>query len=361
MGDETLTEDQLRELYGVSDLNELAGLVGGAEGLGGLLGSFFTGGTADSLLGAGLGYSLFDGLSSLGKTAQEESLKIGETAKKDAAFTPFTVSTGFGNVDTTPEGGFTTTLSPYGEQFRTDARGITSGLMGDFGAGMPDVSGITSAAFGGIPGLLQAATGDTATREADIYNRLRATQTPEEERQALALEQRLASQGRTGLRTAQFGGSPEQLAMAKAREEAMLSASLGSMDQARAEQLQQLGMAQGLFGLGAGAASLPSSLVGAELGNIGASLGLSYMPEQQLLSTLNPATNLASIASLGQREGAALRGEAAMTGLEGRIAAEDARTEALASIYSALFNNAGAGDGGATGSDGLLSALANLF
>lgn len=363
MGDETLTEDQLRKLFGVSDLNELSGLMG-EGGLGGLLGGFFTGGTAESLLGAGLGYNLFDSLSSLGKTVQEESLRIGETAKKDAAFTPFTVSTGFGGVDTTPEGGFTTTLSPYGEQFQADARGITSGLMGDFGAGVPDVSGITSAAFGGIPGLLQAVTGDTAAREADIYSRLRATQTPEEERQALALEQRLASQGRTGLRTAQFGGSPEQLALAKAREEAMLSANLGAMDQARAEQLQQLGVAQGLFGLGSGAASLPASLVGAELGNIGASLGLSYMPEQQLLSTLTPALYLANIAGAGRREGAALRGEAAMTGLEGRIAAEDVRTEGLASIYSALLNaqgTAGAGAGGATGSDGLLSALAGLF
>jgi hypothetical protein len=286
MSNGTLTEDQLKELYGVTDLNELAGLMGGVGGLGGLLGNFFKGGAADSLLGAGLGYNIFDDQSALGKIAQEEALKIGERAKADTAFRPFTVSTGFGGVVATPEGGFTTTLSPYGQQFQTGARGITSGLMGDFGAGVPDVSGVTSAALGGIPGLLQAATGDTAAREADIYSRIRATQTPEEERQALALEQRLASQGRTGLRTAQFGGSPEQLALAKAREEAMLSANLGAMDQARAEQMQQLGMAQGLFGLGSGAAALPASLRGAELGNIGAALGLSYQPEQQLLASI---------------------------------------------------------------------------
>ena len=59
--------------------------------------------------------------------------------------------------------------------------------------------------------------------------------------------------------------------MAKAREEAMLSASLGSMDQARAEQLQQLGMAQGLFGLGSGHVTSPSAPGGGEVGNIGAS------------------------------------------------------------------------------------------
>ena len=145
----------------------------------------------------------------------------------------------------------------------------------------------------------------------------------------------------------------------------MLSANLGAMDQARAEQMQQLGMAQGLFGLGSGAAALPTSLRGAELGNIGAALGLSYQPEQQLLSTLTPALTLANIAGTGQREGAALRGEAAMTGLEGRIAAEKARTEGLAGIYSALLGAQGnvgaAAAGGATGAGGLLSALAGLF
>ena len=368
MSDETLTQDQLREILGDQLLGDLSGTMGGSGssgGLGGLLGNFFTGGAADSLLGAGLGYNLFDDQSALGKIAQEEALKIGERAKADTAFRPFTVSTGFGGVSTTPEGGFSTTLSPYGQQFQTGARGITSGLMDSFGAGVPDVSGVTSAALGGIPGLLQAATGDTAAREADIYSRIRATQTPEEERQALALEQRLAAQGRTGLRTAQFGGSPEQLALAKAREEAMLSANLGAMDQARAEQMQQLGMAQGLFGLGSGAAALPASLRGAELGNIGAALGLSYQPEQQLLASMTPALNLASISDAARREGAGLRAESAMSGLEGRIAAEKTRTEGLSGLYSALLGAQGnigaAAAGGATGSGGLLSALANLF
>ena len=36
---------------------------------------------------------------------------------------------------------------------------------------------------------------------------------PEEERQRLEMEQRMAAQGRLGVRTAQFGGTPEQLAL----------------------------------------------------------------------------------------------------------------------------------------------------
>ena len=59
-----------------------------------------------------------------------------------------------------------------------------------------------------------------AQREQDVYNRMRTAMSPEEERQRLALEQRMAAQGRSGVRTAQFGGTPEQLALAKAQEEA---------------------------------------------------------------------------------------------------------------------------------------------
>ena len=89
-----------------------------------------------------------------------------------------------------------------------------------FGAGASNLSGIQNQAFGGVQGLLQQAQGGTAGREQDIYNRIRATQMPEEQRQQLALDEQLAAQGRTGLRTAQFGGSPEQFAMEKARTQA---------------------------------------------------------------------------------------------------------------------------------------------
>lgn len=318
--------------------------------------------TGRGALGTIGGLALFNQMSDLGKELERKSLEIGERAQADTAFRPFTVSTGFGGVSTTPEGGFTTDLSPYGQQFQRGARGITRGLMGDFGAGVPDVSGITSTALGGIPGLLEAATGDTAAREADIYSRIRATQTPEEERQALALEQRLAAQGRTGLRTAQFGGSPEQLALAKAREEAMLSASLGAMDQARAEQMQQLGMAQGMFGLGSGAAALPASLRGAELGNLSAALGLSYMPEQQLLSTLTPALSLADLSSVAQRQGAGYLAEAGMAGLAERTAAERSRNEAIAGLLNTIIQaDAAGGEGGSGGSGGAFDPIGSVI
>ncbi len=98
----------------------------------------------------------------------------------------------------------------------------------------------------------------TAAREASVFERIRATQRPEEERQRLQLEERLAQQGRLGVRTSMFGGTPEQLALSKAQEEAQDRASLVAMQQAQAERQQALGTAQtlgGMFGQQAGLSS----------------------------------------------------------------------------------------------------------
>lgn len=102
--------------------------------------------------------------------------------------------------------------------------------------------------YAGLAG--QAAGGlltDMGTREQDIYQRIRAAQSPEEQRQRLALEERLAAQGRLGTSSAAYGGAtPEQLAMETAQAEARNRASLAAMEQARAEQQQQLATAQTL-------------------------------------------------------------------------------------------------------------------
>jgi hypothetical protein len=200
-------------------------------------------------------------------------------------------------------------------------------------------------------------------READVYERIRATQRPEEERARLALEERLQSQGRTGLRTAQFGGAPEQLALAQAQEEAKNRAALSALGQAQAEQQQQLGLAQGLFGLGSGAAALPASLQLGQLQNIGLSQAAQYQPETQLLAALNPAVNLANIASLGQREGASLMSEARAAGLENILQTEAARTNALQNIYGSILGAQSAQQQAANQAatnTGLFSSIGNI-
>ena len=438
----------------------------GTDLLGGLLGGVgdFLGGPGGSLLGTGLGIDALNDLRAIGKTAQTEGAAIGAQAQTDTAFKPFSISTGFGGVAAGPQGGYTTTLSPQQQALQSQLAGITGGLTGGYGAG-PDVSGLGSSAFGqagmqlanagvqdprvaaqrqllgsefanrytdradtsGItnlantalqsaPGLFQSATGSTADRQSSIYDQIRATQTPEEQRNQLALNERLASQGRTGLRTAQFGGSPEQFAMEKARAEAMNQASLLALQQAGTEQqrdfsnaqaLAELGLtgaqgaqalgindlnslialqssdlgaaqgqqelnrenlaqATGLFGLGSQAAGLPAAFQQAQLGNIASSMDLQYAPENQLLASLTPALSLADLASVGQRQGAGYLANASMAGLSENLQAQRNRAEGLAGLYGQLLGAQGQAASSATGSvPGLFSSagdwLKNLF
>ena len=116
--------------------------------------------------------------------------------------------------------------------------------------------------YGGLAGqAAQQVLQPTGAREAEVFERIRATQRPEEERQRLALEQRLAAQGRLGTRSAAYGGAtPEQLALATAQEEAQNRASLAAMQQAGVERQRALGEAQALGGLFTQQAGLSSQL-----------------------------------------------------------------------------------------------------
>ena len=323
---------------------------GTGTGTGGGLGGFFEnlsnlgtsvgkflGGAGGSLIGAGLSIDELNSLRDVAQQASTGMAEIGQRGAEAAAFRPFTVSTGFGGVTTTPEGGFTTALSPQQAAQQQQLQALTGGLLGGMGAVAPDVSGIQQQALQGVTGALTGAMAPMGAREADVYERIRATQRPEEQRQQLALEERLAAQGRTGLRTAQFGGSPEQFALAQAQEEAKARASLGALGQAQAEQLQQMGLAESLFGLGGRAAGLPQALQLGQLQNIGLAQAAQAQPEQQLLAALSPAINLANIAGTGQRQGAGYLAQAGTTGLEALGQTEIARANLLRDLYSGLL------------------------
>ena len=293
-------------------------------------------------------------LSSVGEAAALGAQNIGKQAQTDAQFQPFTVTTGFGQVGATPEGGFTTTMSPQQQARQEALSGITGGLLGQYSPrGMGDRSGIEQQALQGTTGALTALGAPMATREADVFERIRAVQRPEEERQRLALQDRLLSQGRLGLQTAAYGGSPEQFALAQAQEEAKNRASLMALQQAGAERQQDLASAQGLFDLSTRAASVPGALTAADLGNIQQSLALETVPEQTLLSTLAPAINIAGIADLGRRQGAGLAAEGGMSGLELAVQTDLARADLLKQLYGGLLSGAGS----SAGSQGLFSSL----
>jgi hypothetical protein len=206
-----------------------------------------------------------------------------------------------------------------------------------------------------------------AGREQDVYDRIRATQLGEEERQRLALEERLFNQGRGGVRTAMFGGTPEQMALAKAQEEAQNQASLMAMQQAQQEQQQQAAMGAQFAGLGSGLASQRQALDAAQqaramqalqggMGLMTGGLGLeqgqqqiglgalkgAYVPQAAMLSAFSPALNVAGMSDVARRQMGQYGLEADLANLSGTVGQQ----AGLASLYSGMFGGAGSLLGG---------------
>ena len=243
------------------------------------------------LLG-GLGRDLYDEIPTEIKSLYTTPLT--QITAPDITFQPFTVTGPSGSqVTTTAGGGTTYTLSPQQQAMQQQL-------------------------FGGAGDFFTQAAQPTAQRETDIYKRMLAAQLPEQQRQRTALEERLFSQGRGGVTTSQYGGTPEQLAMAKAQAEAQNTAMLSAMQQAQAEQAQQ-----------------------ASLG--GQFLQQSYAPQSALLSAMSPALNVAGMADVARRQQGEYNLETALANLSGQVGQQ----AALGSLYSSMFGGAG----------GLLSGL----
>jgi len=271
-------------------------------------------------------------LKDVGETAMTKAGEIGDAAAEATRFLPFTVTTDSGTVGADFSKGAATYYTdedlaagtiPEGKavgDVKTEGGGLTLGLS-DNQKALRDWLETQTGAFQDYFTSEYGTDDWRETKEQDIYARIRAAMLPEEERQRLALEQRLFGQGRLGTRTSMFGGTPEQLALAKAQEEAKTQAMIAAMTRASTEQQE-------------------------DFGNIARSMGLQYAPEQFLLSTLAPATNLASIADLGRRAGAGYQAEAGMAGLDALLSSEVGRSNMTGQLLNALLTGPGGGTSG---------------
>ena len=242
----------------------LGGLLGGNLDFGNLLkatGNYYTGQQA------------IEGAYGVGQAGLTMAEQMGQRAADTAQFKPYTVTTGLGRAATTPQGGYTLELSPQQQALQAQLMGQAQNLFGQVGQ-------------------------DPAAQQAALYEQIRAVQRPEEERQQALMQERLFAGGRGGLQTAQYGGSPEQFAFEKARQEAMAGASLAARQQALTEQEQALAGATGLLGAG-------------------------YQPQQQALSLLEASQIPAGYTAAGQRTGAELGAQMSGRGIEGYIQGQD--------------------------------------
>jgi hypothetical protein len=283
------------------------GQVAGGLALGGMLGGNFDFGdllkTAGNYYGSEQGIQAAYGAGQAGLGMAEQ---MGQRAADTAQFKPYTVTTGLGRAATTPEGGYTLELSPQQQALQAQLMGQAQNLFGQVGQ-------------------------DPAAQQAALYEQIRATQLPEEERQRLAMQENLFASGRGGLQTAQYGGSPEQFAYEKARQEAMAGASLAARQQAMAEQQQALQGASGLLSAG-------------------------YSPQQQALQALGYGTDIANLAGTAGRSAATLQGQLGQSGLEsymqGTQLATNLQQQQMQNLLSAAL-------GTGTDGGGVLGGVAN--
>lgn len=210
---------------------------------------------------------------------------MGEVVDQNT-FQPFSVASGTGNVSVGGDGSINAALS---DQYQ----------------------GITDSALGASQSLFDQAALDPASRQNDIFQQIMATLRPEQERTDQALRDQLFASGRSGISTQAYGGTPEQLANAKAREEAMLNAYLQSQGMAFNEQGQQGQLASQFLQSG-------------------------MQPEQGLFNQLNPALNAANLGLTGQIAGGNAMQELGGAGLQALVRSQDSAN----ALYGNLFNTA---------------------
>ena len=264
-GDITM-EDEIMTLPSLPSTGPSNTAAYGGLALGGLLSGDFTG-ALQGAAGYYAGQEGIEGALGAGTAGFNLSEQLGKRASDATQFKPFGVTSNLANVQADPTGNLSVNLSPQQQAMQSQLMGKAGGFFDQVGQ-------------------------DPSTAQAQLYEQMRATQRPEEQRQRLALEERMLSQGRLGISSNAYGGSsPELLAQETAIQEAMARANLGARQQSMSEQSQA-----------------------AELG--GMFQGLGYQPQQQALSMFGSGLPSAELAQRGQQRGAELQAVAGGQGVE---------------------------------------------
>tara|TARA_R100001510_G_scaffold26706_1_gene23525 strand:- start:8207 stop:9157 length:951 start_codon:yes stop_codon:yes gene_type:complete len=310
-------------------------------------------GILSDLLG-GIAGDLYGGIPSEVTDIYTEPLT--ELASPDITFQPFTVTGGGGTITAGPTG-TSYALSGSGQQLQS---ALESEALDRFGSAPMSLGQIGSAAEQalGVGGQFMGQVGmPMGAREQEVYDRIRATQLAEEERQRLALEERLSNQGRLGVRTAMFGGTPEQLALAQAQEEAKNRAALAAIQQAQAEQQQQAAIGSQFTELGGGLFSQQKAIDAAQQQMGLSALEGAYIPQAAMLSAFSPAINIASLEDVARRQQGEFDYQTQLANLQGAVG----QSQGLADLYAGMFTGAGGLLSGLTSAvPGTLDAIASI-
>ena len=338
----------------------------------------------------------YNKLGGVGASAQSAANRLASDVYAKSQFQPFSITSGIGTTNVGAGGTLGTGLrgpaaNVQNAMFARSLADVTGGTAGTFGVnalGQQLVGRAGSELVENIPGysgLMQAMGGATTTgmdfmrqagapvaaREQQVFDRIRAAQRPEEERQRLELEERLATQGRLGVRTNLYGGTPEQLALSKAQSEAQNMAMLQAMQQARAEQaqagqlgaqftglggtlagqLQNLQSARQTRGLGLASAGLGllqgrEALEAAELQQSLGALKGALMPEAANLNLIQQGLVSGKLAQSAQQFGTGLFGEATMSGIDALLASGLGQANLMGNVGAGVLAASAQSDSG---------------
>ena len=222
-------------------------------------------------------------------------------------FRPYSVTTGAGASDFSGAG-MTQTLDPQSQQLVDSLRQQSSQQAGMLGGMSPE-------------GLMQ---------------QMSALRAPEQARQQQQLDNRLSAQGRLGIQTDAYGGTPEQFAMQKAMQEQQSADAFASLQGSR--QLQ-----------------------GMDIQNMTGMLGAAGMPQQQLTAAMQPGMTgmqLAQNPAMLQGQTIANLGQQQLQGIPASINSEallrQSQMEGLINILGLSGSGGSGGTGGTGGGDGLV-------
>ena len=276
-------------------------------------GGFNYSGLLSGLLNAGIGsYASNQNIGAAENFGAQVMGMAGQLANQAATrgeFKPFTVTSDLATAATTPEGGFGVTLSPEQQALQNSLMSQASGAFGEIGV-------------------------DRASREQQIYDRLQALSNPMVQRAQMKLDNSLFSQGRTGLRTDAYGGTPEQLALSKAIQEQQSADAVKAMGMVSDQRRADFDLGQGLMSAG-------------------------YVPQQQTLDMLDLGRGVAQLPTNLQANVLASAANIQSKGLEGYI--EAARLASAERVNrNKLLTNA-ATQGNTVGSNSLTDAFGNYI
>jgi hypothetical protein len=266
-----------------------------AAGVGGLLGGVPLNQLAAGTLGYEAGNLGIEQARQLPSMLGESAANIANQVGQAAEFRPYTVTTGAGGANYGAQG-MTQSLDPNAQAVRDSLMQQAATQAGQLGNVTPE----------------------------QLMQQMTALRQPEQERQQLGLENRLAAQGRLGVQTAAYGGTPEQLAMQKAIQEQQSADALGAISQAR--QLQ-----------------------GMDIQNLTGMLGASGIPQQQLTAALQPSLSMMPYAQRAGDLQAQALSNLGQQGMSGMVSAVNSEALLRQAQMESIMNGLGVGQQRAAG------------